>query len=264
MRLRRFLKQNGSSASKSEILAFFASGDLHPWTEKRLLEAAQWDQLHPNNGWQIRPQKGGRGWRLIENSESVGEGQGEKALVVRRLSTNRTFATHAFLDPADDLVNVVAYETGRRKAVNGGRYSRPDMILGLRSEARPRTLVLHTFEFQGKGTKGLSTFQIGDIAQAYVAGDGAHCSWVFTHRSCLPDNVRSSDEDWRRTKGFAEKLGIGIIGYGDAGRVNTWKTYVPAARRRRTERSDGLLTFFRQLACEHGDCELAGKECKHR
>ena len=252
MVLRRFLREQGGEATLSDVRACYLRPRERPWTDARIKAAVSWDESHPDSRAQIKYKPGGRGLRLVENSERVAEGRGAKAELVRAIHTESASVREIFGTVRRRASHVKAMETGKRAGPEHGSNSRPDVVVGSRDNDRQRRYTLHAIEFQGIGRGGSSTFSSSDVAQAFTSGLGSDFSWVFIHKSSKRKKSDPKFDEWERTVELAAKLGVGIVCYGNPRQVSTWNVVLRPVRQRRNDRSLRYHGWFLRLLEDHG------------
>ena len=218
------------------------------WSLAQIRRAVEWDDSHPDHRAQVKFTSGGRGLRLVENSQRVGLGQGAKGEVVRAIRTESRIVLIAFGHEGVKALNVRALETGQRAGPDHGSNSRPDIVVGAYTSSSMRRPVLHNIEFEGRSISGGNTFSISDIAQAFTSGRGSDYSWVMIHKSarCFKNDKRYGE--WEKVLWFAETLGVGLILYSDPRLVATWTILLPAKKKSRDSvHSKNYLAWFKRL-----------------
>jgi len=230
--IRTFLKNNGGTAAFSKIEEVCSVTSGRRFGPQRIRRAVKWDQDHPSERSELRILPGGRSCRLVENSERVGIGRGAKAEAVRAVAGGSKAIRGVFTHGDVIGTNAFAYEVGKARGPVTGAKSRPDILVGVMMSERARRPILHNIEFQGKNPTGKSTFDISDIAQAFVSGRGADYSWVLITSEVRKYKTDQHYEDWERAVWLAKTLGVGIISYKDPRLANSWKVAVPSEIRR--------------------------------
>lgn len=248
MVLRTKLRQSDGSLTVKEALQVCTKPGEQIWTLAQIRRAVDWDSSHPDRRAQIKFVSGGRGLRLVENSERVGLGQGAKGEVVRAIRAESRFVLDTFGHKDAQARNVRALETGRRAGPEHGVNTRPDIVVGAYLTSSMWRPILHNVEFQGRNTSGRNTFTTSDIAQAFTSGRGADYSWVMIHKSARFFKNDKNYGEWERVLWFAEKLGVGLILYSDPRRVATWNSLLAAKRKARdATHSKNYVAWFKRL-----------------
>lgn len=217
------------------------------WSVARVRRAVEWDAQNSDRRAVIKFVQGGKGLRLVENSERVGIGQGAKGEAVRAIVAESNFVQDLFGFKGTPALNLRVIETGRRAGPEKGNNSRPDIVGGAYIKIGMRRPFLHNIEFQGKNNSGRSTFSINDIAQAFSAGRGADFSWVMIEASTRRRKSEKKYDEWERATWFADYLGVGILLYKDPRRISTWDIVLPAKCRRRSTHSKSYFHWFKML-----------------
>lgn len=247
MVLKRFLVNREGHATVDEIQNECQGSDELKWTVMRIRAAVRWDTEHPDSRSELKFVPGGKGLRLVENSERVAEGRGAKAELVRAINGESSTARRIFGNGRRSARHIRGIETGRRAAPEHGSNSRPDIVVGSKFNESERRHTLHNIEFQGKAKNGGSTFTSADVAQAFTTGRGSDFSWVFIHKSSIRRKSDDKYDEWDRTLELAQRLGVGIVAYGDPRLVSTWRLILQAKKERRTSRSVAYHKWYLRL-----------------
>lgn len=225
------LKSTAKKLSFSELLREFdRQDDPSYWDAKRIQRAHDYMQDHPQTYSGIKLIRGGKAFTITTN-ERVAKGAGVYRDIANVLE-GHSKQVQAIFNPSGSAPVRIVHDVHAGRTGNGG-WSRPDVILLVKTkEALTRAKEIHAFELELSGKSSPS-----NVAQAWMAGQGADFCWLLFDRKDRPTTkaARSADHHWLATEKMAKKLGVGLISFGELSNGNTWRVELGPQKQRRDQ-----------------------------
>lgn len=205
-----------------------ASYPSQSWNETTIRRAVQWSkskQKNPGksrNPIDIRLEKGGKTVLLVivGGRYPKGAGQVGRALAAFNGTKLPASAQKLFVVP---VKRAMAFDT--HASIRAGKWSSPDFVVcffnGIRSR---KPSEVHSFELQEPSKNLDAQNLLLEIAQSFACSSGyQRCWFMIDARSWKALEKKSDDNQLERAKRLAKQLGVGIIVYGDARKISTWR-----------------------------------------